>query len=321
MARKSDLYFVSNGVLKNYVPIRIHDRGRFDEDQKKWVPVDKIIVMMMSDIVYYDEWREGVKTGDVRKKFIKPMSFIPCAGAPNDPRMSATADRVYSGTIVRAEVDGEEMTVLVRREKGDESTDVHLLVREGWKPHRFRGPEFGKYLPSVVGDIKHGKRIGKPGSFVLGGGGAFAEASAEAADLASEDEALLRGHFQDNAIVGGLVCHYALYRLADKESVLGQTKNGEMWRVVNEGGELVFANRNEAEAMRPIYDLKEEQRVKEAKAKRIARLKKEKADRLRRQEAAATKPALEVIDDQVAPPDAVTSEEVSAEQEAVSSAK
>jgi hypothetical protein len=313
MARQSDLFSINNGVLKDFIPIRIHDRGRFDEAQKKWVPVDKIIVMMLSDILYIPVWEKGVKTGEFKKHFIKPMRYIPCAGSPDAPRMSGEADKAFSGTFIEADVDGEKMVVLTKRENGSNNpTERWVLVREGWRPHMTHRT----YLPSVVDEIKKGMRIGKPGSFLLGNSSALASSSSEASDEKEEAGGRVSGSQKIDAVVDGQVVHFALYSVCKGESVIGQTRNGVMWQYHNKDGDIRAASESEAEAMRVVYNFKEQERRERAKDARVARLRAEKekarADRLKTQEALAADAAkaaesVQILEDQVV---AAPSEEV-----------
>lgn len=293
-----DLNFVSDGTLLDYVPLRIHQRGRRVDG--RWEFVDELIVMMMSDIIEHPIFEKGVNTGKVRKHFVRPTVYVPNAWAPDAP-VANPWNRAISGTFENVLADGEETLVLLKRDKGDTSSVVHLLVREGWKPSH----KTGRYIDSYVEDLKKRISRGMPGSFLLGNKAALVSASSEAQD---EDGGNVTGRTWGDTDVGDrALCHWGLHRLAPKDSVIGQRKNGDMWQVTNVGGIL---QRRNAEDMRPLFDRKEKERVEKAKDERVARLRKEKegakAARLRKQEELVVQQAapapLEILDDQVGAP-------------------
>jgi hypothetical protein len=295
MARKSSLYSIYNGVLKNSVATRWHERGVRDAETKKWTLIDKIIVVMMSDIMYYTD----KKTGEKRKKFVGQINYVPIAFDEDGegPRLSQMGDFAYDGEICDAEIDGKVVRVLAKPDPA--SKKITVFVREGWNPFRGYGKNFAKYLPNVVRDFQErgGKNLGAIGAFKFGGNSAeLKEASTDA-----DQERELMGRSREDDAFGGRVVYFGAFDLEPGEYLLGRTRTNEMWRVDNVDGEGVLANRHHAEALRPVYDVREKQRVEKAKAARIAKYQAEQVEkRAQRKHASALEaPKPEFIDDQV----------------------
>ncbi len=232
-----NLGFQDNDVLKNHIPLRIHDG---------------IYVAMMSDIIATPERVDGIETGDYRLFFIRPVEFAPIADDPEAPRVSAKVDRAYHGRFDWADVGEDKLRLVLCKEHDENDKTCWLLSKQAVKPWRFSRDGFGLYLPTAAQMKRKKKTIVSCGAFPL-----FSDAEAFISNTteSSDERSKMGREFQ--SVDFGVLCQWKLIRTPVGKKVVGRTPFDTMWLVENQDGELVQGNRHDAEALRPVFERNE----------------------------------------------------------------
>ena len=271
--------------LNSFIPIRIWpemlrgDDGKTVKDASgQPIVKNRYMVVLLGDTpkMYFNR---GERKGQFEERLVKPYSRIPLAQGQEKPRLGGRdLTRAVEGTFQKADVDGKELLVLTRRERDD--TSIYVQVRTGWYPDAF-----GRINRSFVQHISDGKTVGVPGSFLFGCEDDTLS-SAETEATADEMKNLERSH---PLVGGGLAVHHALRRLRPGAFIIGQETNGVLWKLENKGGnnEVDFVYGDDVEDYRADYNEREEERKAEARSVRLAKLARQKQERLSAQENAS----------------------------------